>query len=233
MNIMWCITGAGHLLKESIETMKLISKKHDITIILSKAGEEVIKKYGYYDTLKRIQKDPNKIIKDKEQEYSYPISGKITNKKQDLIVVTPTTANTTAKIVNGIADNLVTNVVAQAGKSQIETIIVPVDQKEGLVSTILPIFLDLSKCRNCTSCKPEDLCPQKAFKAKKVIDQQKCDGCNICYSNCKYDAVILDKVIKIYIRKIDADNTTKLENIESITTVFDPKEIPEHLNDNI
>jgi flavoprotein len=52
--------------------------------------------------------------------------------------VAPATGNTVAKIVNGIADTLITNAVSQAMKGGIQVIILPVDQKSGIVKTILP-----------------------------------------------------------------------------------------------
>ena len=72
-----------------------------------------------------------------------------TYEKYDLIVISPTTANTVAKIVNGIADNLITNVVAQSGKGQIPLIIVPVDQESGLITTTLPPRINKDICKRC------------------------------------------------------------------------------------
>ena len=46
-----------------------------------------------------------------------------------------------------------------------------------------------------------------------------------CKSQCPYDAIITDEKIELYIRKIDAQNTEKLEEIENITTLFNPKDI--------
>jgi dihydromethanopterin reductase (acceptor) len=39
MRIAWCITGAGHLLQESVNVLVELSKKHDVTVLLSGAGE--------------------------------------------------------------------------------------------------------------------------------------------------------------------------------------------------
>ena len=43
MKIMWGITGAGHLLNESITVLNKLSKKHELTVIFSNAGLEVVK----------------------------------------------------------------------------------------------------------------------------------------------------------------------------------------------
>ena len=45
------------------------------------------------------------------QKFSYPITGRLSLGKYDLLIVTPATANTVAKIVHGISDTLVTNAV--------------------------------------------------------------------------------------------------------------------------
>ena len=42
--IAWGITGSGHFLKESME---IINSLDNIDLFLSKAGEEVLKWYGY------------------------------------------------------------------------------------------------------------------------------------------------------------------------------------------
>ena len=228
MKIMWAITGAGHLLKESIEVMEELSQKHTITIILSNAGLEVIQKYGYLNKLQEIKEknNENNIITEEEEKYSYPLSGKITHEKYDYIIVSPTTANTTAKIVHGIADTLVTNVVAQSGKGQIPLIVVPVDQKEGIITTTIPPYIKKDLCKRCPFCKAKVICPQKAINPP-YIDSTKCIGCMKCHDCCIYDALITDEKIELYIRKIDAENTRKLEKIENIKTVFNPKEIME------
>jgi len=40
MKILWCITGAGEFLKESLEAMAKLHEKNDIEVFVSKAGEE-------------------------------------------------------------------------------------------------------------------------------------------------------------------------------------------------
>ncbi len=231
MNIVWGITGAGHLLRESLEILdEITNKNNNVTIILSKAGLEVIQNYGYNKKLENIiKKDPkNSIITDEEQQYSYPFSGKLTHNKYDMIIISPTTANTTAKIVNGIADTLVTNVVAQSGKGQIPTIVVPVDQKEGTLNTILPIFIEGSLCQRCNPCPAKYVCPTDAIEPP-TINTSKCIGCKKCKDACEHHAIVTDKIISILIRHIDAKNTRKLDTIENITTVLKPEDILDYL----
>lgn len=226
MKIMWGITGAGHLLTESITIMNKLSKKHELTVIFSNAGLEVVKLYGYYKKIEQIiSKNPhNKIVFENDEKYAYPLSGKLTYEKYDLIIISPTTANTVAKIVNGIADNLITNVVAQSGKGQTPLIIVPVDQKSGLITTILPPRINKDLCKKCKMCMAKTICPTKAINPPE-IDASKCIRCKKCEGCCIHDAIITDETFELYIRKIDAENTKKLEEIENITTVFNPMEI--------
>lgn len=228
MKIMWAITGAGHLLNESINTLEKLSKKHEITIIFSNAGREVVEMYGYSKKIKRILKQnrKNSIVYEDDEKYSYPLSGKLTYNKYDLIVISPTTANTTAKIVHGIADTLVTNVAAQSGKGEIPLIVVPVDQKEGHITTTLPPHINRDLCQQCRMCMAKTICPTNAINPPH-IDTTKCIRCMQCEGCCIHDAIITDETMQLYIRKIDAENTKKLEEIENITTIFNPEEILE------
>lgn len=226
MKIMWGITGAGHLLKESITVLKELSKKHELTIIFSNAGLEVVKMYGYFKKIEQIiSANPNnKLVFDEDEKYSYPLSGKLTYEKYDLIIISPTTANSVAKIVHGISDNLITNVVAQSGKGQIPLIIVPVDQESGLITTTLPPHINRDLCKKCKMCMAKTICPTKAINPPE-IDASKCIRCNKCEDCCIHNAIITDETFELYIRKIDAENTKKLEEIENITTIFHPQDI--------
>ena len=56
----------------------------------------------------------------------------------DYIVVSPVTGNTVAKLVNGIADSLVTNCVSQALKGGRTVYLYPTDQWREDTTTILP-----------------------------------------------------------------------------------------------
>lgn len=127
MKILWCITGAGHLLKETIEFMEKISKESDITIAISNAGIEVLKIYQLYERVKKISKI---VILENQQGYSSPFIGKIASNKFDKIFVAPCSANTVAKIAYGISDSLITNIVSQGLKNSIDIILLPTDFKK-------------------------------------------------------------------------------------------------------
>ena len=112
--------------------MQALAKEHEVTIAFSKAGKEVVSMYGYS---KLIEKLSDGFIQEEEQGHSSPMVCRLG--RFDLIVVSPCTANTVAKIVYGIADSLVTNIVAQALKSKRKVIVVPTDKKRD-VETIIP-----------------------------------------------------------------------------------------------
>ncbi|MDY6930745.1 MAG: archaeoflavoprotein AfpA [Halobacteriota archaeon] len=136
LKVAWGITGSGDYIEETIKIMTRISKSSDIEVklFMSKSGEEVIRWYKLRETLEEffpnfsVEKGPNVPF----------IAGQVQIGKFDLLLICPTTGNTTAKIAHGIADTLVTNTVSQAMKARIPTYIYPVDQKKGDVVTILP-----------------------------------------------------------------------------------------------
>ena len=224
MKIIWAITGAGHLLRESIEVLEKLSQKHQITITTTNAAQEVLQLYGQNTKIQEIlEKNPeNQLITEKEQQHSYPFAGKITHTKYDLIILSPTTANTTAKIVTAIADNLITNIIAQSAKAQIPAIIIPVDQKEGPTTTILPPHINKTNCTQCNKCIPA--CNFNAINPPH-INQQKCTYCKKCEKTCPQNAIKIGEEITLHIRKIDAQNAKKLEEIENITTTTHPYNI--------
>jgi HisA/HisF family protein len=128
----WCITGAGHLLEESISEIEKIlaeHKKMKIDIYLSKAAFEVLKIYKYYHRLESLNCEIHK-----DNSASSPVIGRIYKGYYDLLISAPTTSNTAAKFVLGISDTLVSNLFAHAGKSKLPVVILPTDIDENLVS---------------------------------------------------------------------------------------------------
>ena len=102
MKIAWGITGAGHLLKESVDVLVQLSKDHKVTVLLSGAGEEVLKMYGLYDVVEDICGGKyRELVLEHEQRASFPMTGRFSLGTYDLLVVSPTTSNTIGKIVNG------------------------------------------------------------------------------------------------------------------------------------
>lgn len=167
--IAWCITGAGHLLDESIEEIERLLNKYEklkIDIFLSEAGFEVLKIYKLYDQLNKINCEIHK-----DNSASAPIIGRLYKGHYDLLVCAPATSNTAAKYVNGISDTLVTNYLAHAGKSKLPILIMPTDIDENLISPAP------------------------------------------------------DKMVDVYPRQIDRNNSSKLENMKYTNLISEPNEV--------
>ncbi|MFH1125970.1 MAG: flavoprotein [Candidatus Altiarchaeota archaeon] len=142
MRILWCITGGGYMLEESCRAVIELSVCHDVTVAFSRAGREVATMYNH---LRKIEKAVDKTVYEEKQGYSSPLVCKLG--QFDLIVISPCTANTVAKIVCGIADSLVSNIAAQALKSGKVLAVLPTDIKKG-VTTAIPSGKRIKlKCR--------------------------------------------------------------------------------------
>ena len=226
MRIGFAFTGAGHLLRESVFLAEKLAKEHEVTVFLSGAAEEVLNMYGLYNRVVRITGGKyRELASDSNQKFSYPITGRLSLGKYDLLIVSPATANTVSKIVYGIADTLVTNAVAQAGKGAVPVYMVPVDIHPGPIDTVLPSKMELSKCQDCDECVAALACSQGAIIPHSEIDLTKCIGCGLCRNSCPYDAISEGKIITIYMRDIDIENTRKLSEIDDIKVFETPDEI--------
>lgn len=115
----WAITGSGHYIEECLEFMLTLD---NVDLYLSQAGEEVLKMYGV--NLNDI-KAHLPVYRDKAA--SAPPVGLFYKGYYHTFVMAPTTSNTIAKCVLGIADSLVTNLYSQAGKCRVESIVYPCD----------------------------------------------------------------------------------------------------------
>lgn len=226
MRIGFAFTGAGHLLRESVQLAEKLAKDNEVTVFLSGAAEEVLKMYGLYERVERLTGGKyRELATDSNQKFSYPITGRLSLGKYDLLIVSPATANTVSKIVYGIADTLVTNAVAQAGKGAVPVYMVPVDIHPGPIDTVLPSKMELSKCQSCDDCVASLACEQGAIISHEEIDLTKCIGCGLCRNTCPYDAISEGKIITIYMRDIDIENTRKLTSIDNIQIFETPQEI--------
>ena len=226
MRIGFAFTGAGHLLRESVQVAEKLAKDHEVTIFLSGAAEEVLKMYGLYERVERLTGGKyRELATDSNRKFSYPITGRLSLGKYDLLIVSPATANTVSKIVYGIADTLVTNAVAQSGKGAVPVYMVPVDIHPGPIDTVLPSKIEASKCQSCDDCVASLACEQGAIIPHEEIDLTKCIGCGLCRNTCPYDAISEGKIITIYMRDIDIENTRKLASIDNIQIFEDPNEI--------
>lgn len=133
----WGITGAGHFLLPCLELLLSFNR---IDIFLSKAAYEVLRFYGYDDMLK----SSGKLLFLDTSASCCSMTGLYTG-KYDLVVIAPITSNSIAKMVNGIADNLITNLFAHAGKCHIPTILLPCDSLPEIQS-VTPQGNEVSVC---------------------------------------------------------------------------------------
>ncbi len=226
MKIAWGITGAGHLLQESVNILFELSKKHEVTVLLSGAGEEVLKMYGLFERVENLTGGKyRELILEDDQRASFPMTGRFSLGTYDILVVSPTTSNTIGKIVNGIADTLITNAVAQSGKGMVEIYIIPVDLESGVLQTILPSKLELDLCQNCETCAASAACPNDAITPGVEINLLKCKGCGACQTACQFGAVTGGRLINIHMRDIDIQNTNKLYEIKGIKVLKHPKDL--------
>lgn len=117
--IAWAITGSGHYIEECIELMLTLD---NVDLYLSQAGEEVLKMYGI-----NIKDLRDKVHVYRDKAASAPPVGLFYKDYYQSLVLAPTTSNTIAKCVLGIADSLVTNLFSQAGKCRVPNIVYPCD----------------------------------------------------------------------------------------------------------
>jgi dihydromethanopterin reductase (acceptor) len=223
MNLLWCVTGAGHLLLESFALMQCTCSEHEVTVAFSGAGSEVARLYGLQ---KMLVLEFKEVISEPEQGYSSPLVGRLAKHEYDLVIVAPCTANTVAKIVRGIADSLITNLVAQAVKSSVPVYIVPTDYAK-IQETTMPMSLDQETCRTCEVCPPLEQCPQDAiYRDDRVrINGLRCTACKTCIELCTYAAISFGGKVRVHIRDLDIENTRRLEKLEGIMVFRSPDAI--------
>lgn len=140
--IAWGITGGGHQLHESIlKIEEMLESGYSVDIFFSRAGKEVCKMFREFSRLDNLQKKNPKSMKfifSENQEWSFPICGSFSLKAYDILIVSPSTANTVAKLTYKIADTLITNIVSQSLKGRTPVIVIPTDFKIGPCETVTP-----------------------------------------------------------------------------------------------
>ncbi|MCW4015842.1 MAG: dihydromethanopterin reductase (acceptor) [Candidatus Bathyarchaeota archaeon] len=232
VQIAWAITGAGHFLAETFELMTKLAKNNKITVTtyLSSAGEQVVKMYGLWNKFEQISSGGylQEIFTENNQDLGFSHAGRFIVEPYALLVVSPASANTVAKIACGIADTLVTNVVAQAQKGGVHVYVVPTDQKEGFVETVLPCRVDRASCKQCSPCSIVDVCPNSAVQLLDgfpKINSVLCQGCGLCVTSCQFGAVKFGEKKRIWIRSVDAHNVDKLRSMANLTVLEHPQQI--------
>ncbi|HUX98209.1 MAG TPA: archaeoflavoprotein AfpA [Candidatus Deferrimicrobium sp.] len=134
--LIWGITGSGDFIKEIVELILQIQNDFNIkiTVILSQNGELVLKFYKILNKLKENVED----VKTEKGPNNPFLVGKMQTGYYDLIVISPVSGNTVAKVAYGIADSLISNGVAQALKGGQKIYLFPTDQERLDTTTILP-----------------------------------------------------------------------------------------------
>ncbi|MBN2204428.1 MAG: archaeoflavoprotein AfpA [Thermoleophilia bacterium] len=136
LKVVWGITGSGDLMPETVAAMAKVRETQDveITALLSKEAVKVIRWYKLWEEVERISR---KVIIEEDANTPF-IVGPMQIGRFDCFLVAPATANTTAKVAHGIADTIITNAVAQVGKTDIPIMMLPVDQRSGTTVTTRP-----------------------------------------------------------------------------------------------
>jgi len=120
----WAITGSGHYLKECLE---LVRQRPEVDLFLSKAAEEVLPMYDF-----DVQAMRKRLTCFRDSTASASPVGLFYQGRYKRLVIAPATSNTVAKMVWGIADTLVTNIYAQAGKCRIPSIVFACDTEPAM-----------------------------------------------------------------------------------------------------
>jgi dihydromethanopterin reductase (acceptor) len=232
VHVAWVVTGAGHCLEETFDVMDRLVKdnKVKVTSYLSSAGEQVVKMYGFWSKLEQISPGSylQEILTENKEGPGFSHAGRLVMDLYDVLVVSPASGNTVAKIVCGIADTLTTNAFAQAQKGDVPVYVVPTDQKEGVVETTLPYRVDRRECKLCEPCPVVEMCSYSAFKivdGVPRIDSVLCQGCGFCVTACPFGAVKVGEKKKLRIRGIDVQNVKKLQLMEGVTVLENPQQI--------
>lgn len=136
VKIAWGITGSGDRIAEVFQVMSELAanREFEITSVLSRAAVKVLNWYKLREKLDVISK---KVFVEEDANTPF-IVGPLQTGEFACLLVAPATANTVAKVANGIADSIITNAIAQTNKTETPIYILPVDQKKGTTVTILP-----------------------------------------------------------------------------------------------
>jgi archaeoflavoprotein AfpA len=142
MRVAWGLTGSGDKFRETYEIMRQIKDDYGeslkVHVYLSKAAEQVAKYYKLSEELHGF--DRYNVELDANTPF---LSGMLQTGRYDFLLIAPATSNTVAKIAYGISDTLITNAAVQGVKGFIDVYIMPVDFREGIVTTVTPQGKDL------------------------------------------------------------------------------------------
>ncbi len=224
MRLLWAVTGAGHLMRQSAEVFEALSKKHEITVIFTRAGYEIAKLYGVLDVFERNTGGRYRELEVDPKPLSH-VYGRIMRKVYDALIVSPASANSVNKFALGIADNLVTTAFAMARKVGTKTYLVPSDAP-WVKETELPCIIE--SCIGCEECPPQNLCPTKAIEGDRFrrIVLERCIGCQACVKACPHSAISCFKRVPVSLHPLEFEYLKKLEGM-GVILLKEPKELLE------
>ena len=251
--IIWCLTGGGDLFEENYETFcKLIEENYPVLAIFSNAGALVHNRYGFFLKLSKVFRNKDnllflfedqrvlsfniqRILDDSNISYavlpydpSFARSVWLANQKIKCIILSPLTANSIAKLTNGVADNFILNLVSACKKANQTIGIFPTDRGISIIETKLPV-------RQIKLLSKDTYSPNTCEYGALVEDHSSyisykpeyCTGCRECVKKHPDSFSVNDKM-KIRIRSVDRLNT---ERISKEFRIFrTPEEIIEFIN---
>lgn len=227
--ILWVVTGAGSMLRESAGVAVALARLHRVTVAFTRAGFEVARIFGTLG-LYRLAAPGGYYRELVVEEYAsgLPIVNRIAAQRYDAVVIAPASSDTVAKIVNGIADNIAASAASQALKTKTPLIVLPSDAP-WIRETELPCRVDAPKCIGCLACIP--VCPMGAIvpvEGRVRIELGLCTGCARCVSSCPYSAIRCFDRAPVSPSPLDAENLRKLERL-GVVVAKSPLEILEVL----
>ena len=175
----------------------------------------------------------NDVIFEIDEGASFPTAASASNDRYDVIIISPATGNTVAKISQGIADNLVSNLAIMGNKSNnTEIIVVPTDYKVGKVKSLLPIMLHSETCKKCPECSSLWACKPGAIRRKRGkirINRLKCIGCLDCVRYCRYGVISFLEEIEVKVHEREANATKTLSEQQGFTVLETPAEALDYI----
>lgn len=231
--VAWGITGAGAYLYESIEAIKTLVRITHVTVYVSRAGRVLLKSYGFLDELLSAMKTdyPSGIVFEDEESASYPLAMRVYRGVYGSVVISPASLNTVSKIIHGISDSLVSNLVIHALKSGLRVYIVPVDLFE--IKSTIPLVIDRVKCNLCSECIASTVCSTSALTkdrvAKVKLNLAKCNKCGLCRNACPHGAILLDVELVVKPHSYYSRIVSRLYEIDGVTVAESPSEVLRYL----
>jgi len=188
--------------------------------------EESEEEFDYEEVL-------NDAIFEIDEGSSFPSGASATNNRYDFIVISPATGNTVAKVANGIADNLITNLAIMGNKSEnTKVIFVPTDFKQGEVKSYLPIMLHQDTCKKCQECSALWACKPGAIRRKRGkirINRLKCIGCLDCVKFCRHGVITFLEDTKVIVRNREAIAADLLSKQDGFIVLESPEKAYDYL----